>query len=80
VTGDFTTLPGWFYFDSGQPNNLFYANVQGADFSDNTCSGEENSVWEQPIVDPQRFVLNFDFQFDETQPDARMDSRFKNDP
>jgi len=67
------TIPnnGWFYFISGSSSGPYYAPIQDETLlvelpaeTENRNSGVYN-----PILTRENFVLSFDFQFEETQPD-----------
>ncbi len=68
---DFTQLnKGWFYFISGNRRGPFYAHLQDGTLLIKLPEGKEtrDSMVYNPKLIRKNFVLNFSFQFEETQP------------
>ena len=63
---------GWFYIDPNSRKRPFYAHIQDEALFIKLPEGTENrdSMVYNPRLIRKNFVLNFDFQFDKTQPDA----------
>lgn len=61
---------GWFYIDPYSSKRPFYANIQNGNLFVKLPMGKVNKdSWVyNPKLNRRNFVLNFDFQFDETQP------------
>jgi hypothetical protein len=76
---DFTGLnEGWFYFKPGSKKGPYYALIQDETLLVNLPI--ENKIRDSwvysPLLTRKDFVLSFDFQFEETQPDATMRFQF----
>ena len=71
--GGFSVLnQGWFYIDPNSRKGPFYAHIEdGTLFIKllDTTKNRDSMVYSPKLIH-KNFVLNFDFQFDKTQPDA----------
>jgi hypothetical protein len=61
---------GWFYLVPASPRGPFYAHIEEGTLLIKLPEGQENrdSMVYNPKLVRRNFVLNFDFQFEETQP------------
>ena len=69
---DFTGLnQGWFYFIPGSKKGPYYAPIQDEALLIKLSAEDQNrDSWVyNPLLTRKDFVLSFDFQFEETQPD-----------
>lgn len=76
---DFTRLNrGWFYFIPGSRRGPFYAHLQeGTLLIKLPAENENKDSWVyNPKLNRKNFVLSFDFQFEETQPDDTVRFQF----
>jgi len=76
---EFTSLnQGWFYFILGSHKNPYYAPFQEGTLLVERPVGNKNRDWwvYNPKLIRKNFVLDFDFQFEETQPDDTVRFQF----
>lgn len=76
---EFTSLNrGWFYFIPGSRRGPFYAHLQeGTLIMQLPAENENKDYWVyNPKLIRKNFVLNFDFQFEETQPEDTVRVQF----
>jgi len=76
---DFASLnQGWFYFIPGSKKGPYYAPIQDeALLIELSAEDKIRDSWVySPLLTRKDFVLSFDFQFEDTQPDARMRFQF----
>jgi len=77
---DFTiSNRGWFYYIPGSSKGPFYAPIQDETLLINLPAESKNrDSWVyNPLLTRKNFVLSFDFQFEETQPDDMARFQFK---
>ena len=69
---------GWFYINPNSHKRPFYAHIQDGTLFIKLPEGTENrdSMVYNPRLIRKYFVLNFDFQFDKTQPDNTVRFQF----
>jgi len=70
---------GWFYYIPGSSKGPFYAPIQDETLLINLPAESKNrDSWVyNPLLTRKNFVLSFDFQFEETQPDDMARFQFK---
>jgi len=69
---------GWYYFGPDNPQKPFYAHIDNGTLLLKLPEGKENKdFWVyNPKLTRKNFVLSFDFQFGETQPDDKLRFQF----
>jgi hypothetical protein len=69
---------GWFYIVPDSLKNPYYAHIKNGTLILKLPEGKErkDSMVYNPHLSRKNFVLNLDFQFDETQPDAAIRIQF----